>query len=262
MVLLSSCMPTLAYRYADWLVLWKIDTYVDLTGDQKSFLHGRLKELLAHHRKDALPNYEQFLGRIKAGSADGLSREEVEWIVTRYQQLRVDLLERMVLDGATLLASLNDKQLQHLEQTFHSESEKIWKDDTEKRLSKRATDLVNVARNGLGSLTAEQKRTIVELSRALPDMQRVEFQQQRQQSLVQLLRMHPSEQVLVQRLREWFIYPELSATEEYRNAFQESTTAVAHMIWSIDKTVTPQQRVHALAELQHLIDDIHALAKS
>src|SRR5690349_8702776 len=108
--MLISCMPTFLYRHADRLVLWKIDEYVDLTADQKVFVRTRLKDLLAQHRKGALPVYERFLMQIKERSADGLDRQEVDWMFSTYEQLRADLFGRIVPDGAVLVSSLTDQQ--------------------------------------------------------------------------------------------------------------------------------------------------------
>jgi hypothetical protein len=40
------------------------------------------------------------------------------------------------------------------------------------------------------------------------------------------------------------------------------TQSVKEMVLAVDRMMTMQQRTHALAKLQRLIDDIHALAAS
>lgn len=78
--MLAACAPTFAYLHANWLVLWKVNHYFDLTKDEKVFVHGQLKELLTRQRHDALSVYEQFLSEIKSKSSGGLNRQEVDWI--------------------------------------------------------------------------------------------------------------------------------------------------------------------------------------
>jgi hypothetical protein len=94
--LLMSCSPTLLYRHADRLLLWKIDEYVDLTSDQKRMVRDQIKALLARHRKEALPLYERFLIEVKDKSSDGLDRQEVDWMFSTYQQFRTDLFGRVM----------------------------------------------------------------------------------------------------------------------------------------------------------------------
>jgi hypothetical protein len=265
--LLISCTSTLAYRYADWLVVWKLDQYFDLTRDQKTFLRGRLQELLARHRKEALPLYETFLTQIKDKSSDGLTREEVEWIFAVYQDLRRDLFERIVADGATFLASVNEQQIRHLAQVFRKENdtvEKRLKGSSEKHLSDRATATLDWLKDWLGPLTAEQKQQISQLSRNLPDMQamRLDHERLRQQDALLMLRSTRNIEILAQSLRNWLLFPERSAPLEYQHAAERLRNAVKEMILSVDGMVTQKQRAHALAELQGLIDDVHALAAS
>ena len=55
----------LTYNFADWIVLWQIDRYFDLSMSQVSLLKGRLADLHAEYRKEALPLDAAFLGGSK-----------------------------------------------------------------------------------------------------------------------------------------------------------------------------------------------------
>jgi hypothetical protein len=265
--MLSACAPTFAYRHADWLVLWKLDHYFDLTKDQKVFVRGRLKDLLAQHRYDALPVYERFLSDIKAKSSDGLNRPEIDWVFATYAQLRGDLFERIVADSTSFLTSVNDKQIHNLEDAFRDDldkSERLLKQKTDTRLANRAAETLERLKEWLGPLTGEQKQRISQLSRALPDMlrSRVEFQRSRQQEIVRLLRSTRDSHLISQHLEDWLLHPEKSNPPQYQRALEEMMNAVAEMALAIDGLITPQQRAHALAKLQDLINDIHALIES
>jgi hypothetical protein len=264
---LSVGCTTLAYRYADKLLLWRIDHYFDLTADQRTFVRARLKDLLARHRHEALPVYERFLNEVKEKSADGLNREEVEWAFATYQDLRADLLERVIADSTVFLMSVDDRQIQHLEEAFRHDNEKADRrvqETAEKRLAKRAADTIDWLKDWLGPLTAEQKQYIAALSRALPDMlkMRTDYQKRQQQEVLSLLRSSRRPEVISQQLRDWLLFPEQSAPAEYRQTFGQMKSAVKEMILSIDRIITSQQRLHALAKLQGLIDDLRALASS
>jgi hypothetical protein len=265
--MLTSCMPIFLYRHADRLVLWKIDEYVDLTADQKQFVRARLKDLLAQHRKDALPVYERFLIQIKEQSVDGLDRQEVDEIFSTYERLRADLFGRIVADGTVILSSLTDRQIQYLEHQFQRDHEKAarkLKEDRDSRLSRRASTTLDWLKDWCGAYSKDQQQRIKDLSMALPDLSavRLKYQEHRQDELIQFLQSIRDPQVLSGYLENLLLFPERSAPPDYQHAIEHMTQSVKDMVLAVDRMTTTQQRTHALAKLQRLIDDIHALAAS
>ena len=265
--LFMSCVPTFLYRHADRLVLWKIDEYVDLTADQKKFVQERLKDLLARHRKDALPIYERFLIQLKEQSADAVNRQEIDWIFSTYQQLRADLFGRIVTDGAVVLSSLTDRQVRYMERRFQRDHEKAARrltEDPESRLAQRASATLDWLKDWFGPCTKDQQQRIKKLSIALPDLStvRLEYQEYWQHEFIQFLQLTRDPQALSGYLENWLLFPERSVPPDYQHATEHMTNAVKDMVLAIDRIITPQQRTHALVKLQRLIDDIHALAAS
>ena len=107
LVLLAGCSLTQAYRYADWIILWEIDHYFDLTSAQRHDLGLRLTPLLARHRHEAIPQYEAFLLQIRQRLERGLTSQDIDWTYATYDRLRADLFERLVSDGGVFLASMS-----------------------------------------------------------------------------------------------------------------------------------------------------------
>lgn len=263
--LLMSCSPTFLYRHADRLLLWKIDEYVDLTSDQKRMVKDRIKALLARHRKEALPLYERFLIEIKDKSSDGLDHQEVDWIFSTYQQFRTDLFGRLVSDGGIVLSSMSDRQIAYLERQFQRDHEKAagrMKEDQQARLAKRALTTLDWLKNWLGPLTKEQQQRIKALSMALPDLPAIglEYQRDRQQQLIGFLRSTRDPDFISRYLESWLLRPERTAPPDYQRAVEQLNASLKDMTLDIDHFITMQQRAHALLELQHLIDEVHALA--
>ena len=266
-LLVAGCSLALAYRHADWLILWEVDHYFDLTSEQKASLDRNLKVLLARHRTEALPAYEGFLSQIQERVWSGLRREDVDWGFTTYQNLRADLFERIVGDGAVFLASVDEHQVQYLEQALRKDNQKsdqLLKVGTEERLAKRARATVEFVEDWLGELTADQKRRITTMSRALPDLQGpwLAYQRHQQQELLHQLRIRRSPEVLSAYLRDWLIFPERRAPPAYQRALDDMRAGVKDMILAVDRMATQQQRSHALEKLHSLIDTIHELAVS
>ena len=92
---LAGCSLTTGYRYADRVILWKLDHYFDLNRDQRQDLARRLTPLLDRHRHEALPQYEAFLKEIRERVKRGLTGSDIDWAYATYDRLRADLVERM-----------------------------------------------------------------------------------------------------------------------------------------------------------------------
>ena len=266
-VLLGSCAPTFLYRHADRLILWKLDEYTDLTSTQKAWIRERLKDLLAQHRKDALPRYEAFLTQIKEKGADGLDRQEVDWIFSTYEELRTDLFGRLVDDGGAVLSSLSDQQVRYLRNTFQRDHEKALRrlqESPESRLSKRASVTLTWLKDWLGPLTTAQQLRILELSRELPDTAPawVDNQRFRQQDMIKILDSTRDQRVLSRYINHWLLSIESSRPPDYQHVLDQMHTSVKEMVLTIDRLITTQQRDHALTKLQQLIDEVHGLRAS
>jgi hypothetical protein len=261
----AACALNTTYRYADWLVLWKINQYFDLNREQKNALAGQLKMHLAHHRKEALPVYVSFLSELRDRVRERVTRRDLEWMFATYDRLRADLFEGFVTDGTAFLVSVDEEQIRNLEQRFkkdNDKAEKLLQESVKERLAERADSTLELLHDWLGPLSKEQERRITELSLALPDTQplRLKFHRERQQILMQLLRPPRDRDAIAQALRDWVVFPERRESPAFRQALQQMRLAIIDMALAIDPMLTRKQREHALRKLQELIDDIKGLS--
>ncbi len=261
----TSCTFKLAYDYADWLILWQIDHYFDLTHEQKNVLSARLGTLLTHHRTEALPKYEAFIVQLSQTCEDGLTGEEVDRFFASYTTLRTELFELVAEDGTRFLGSVDERQLQYLEDTLQRDNQEIeerLQDPPEKRLAKRAERTVEWVEDWLGSLTTVQEQRITELSMALPDTFQVwlEYRRLRQQALLEILRGSGDPRERSGSLREWLLNRESAAPPSYLRSRELMQQEVKLMVLSIDRLMTPQQRGHLLSELHEIMEDLQDLA--
>jgi Family of unknown function (DUF6279) len=262
---LASCSIVSLYRYADWIILWQADHYLDLTSDQRHDLAQRLTSLLARHRREAIPQYEAFLVQIQQRFERGLTNQDLEWVFTNYDRLRNDLVNRVITDSGILLASIDSSQVRTLEAAFQKDTSKavrLAQAPVLERLKKRANEIIDGLEDWLGSLSKVQEAQIRELSLSFPDTQQfwVTYQQQRQQELVALLRQPRTSENLARELRALLVfYPDPTAPQAYQDVIRQMRDAVKPMALAIDQQVTVAQRRHAVAKLQRLIDQLHEL---
>lgn len=265
LILLAGCSSLSFYRYADWLILWQVDHYVDLTSDQRHDLAQRLTPLLARHRHEAIPQYEAFLVQVRQRFERGLTSQDIDEVYASYDRLRADLFDRVVADGGVLLAAVDSRQVRILEaalQKDHEKATRLVQDPAPERLKKRADATLGWLEDWLGSLSKDQEAQIREWSLALPDTQQawVAYQQQRQQELLALLHQSRTPEHVAGELRTMFVYQDHTAPQAYQDAVRQMRAAVRAMALAIDQRLTPDQRHRVVTKLQRLIDQLHDLS--
>ncbi len=266
LVATTGCMLKLAYNYSDWLALLWIDQYFDLTEEQKQFVSDRLKVIVARHRQEALPRYASFLTDVRERFRVGLTGSDVDWFFDSYEALRTDLFERLVDDGAQFLSTVDEKQLEYLEQSVRKDNERFvtrLQEPQKERLEKRATATVDWLEDWLGPLQEGQEQEIRRMSLALPDTLGpwLEYRRARQQEFLRLLRSSQNDQDMLDQLRAWLLFPENGAPPTSVDSRREMRQGVKAMALEIDRMMTAQQREHLLVELGDVIDDLQDLSE-
>ena len=262
---LAGCSSLSLYRYADWIILWQADHYLDLTSDQRHDLSERLTSLLARHRREAIPQYEDFLVQIQQRFERGLTSQDIGWVFTNYDRLRNDLVNLVIADSGIVLASVNSSQVHTLEVAFQKDTIKATKlvhAPMPERLKKRADDTIDWIEDWLGSLSQAQETQIRELNLTFPDTQPswATYRQQQQLALLALLRQPHTSESLAHDLRALLaFYPDPTAPHAYQKVTRQMRDVVTPMVLAVDQQITPRQRRHAVAKLQQLIDQLHDL---
>lgn len=264
MALAGCSFTTTAYRYADRIILWKLDHYFDLNRDQRHDLAQRLTPILQKHRHEALPQYETFLREIAQRVEQGLTGQDIDWAYATYDRLRIDLFERVVADSGNFLASVDARQVRSFESALQEDNAKaarLLQTPTPDRLNKRAQSTLDWLKDWLGPLTKEQQAQIREWSLVLPDVQPMQlaYQRQHQQELLTLLHHSRTPERIAQELHAMFVYPDQTAPQSYQDVISRMRAASKTMALAIDQRVTSEQRRHAVAKLQQLIDQVHDL---
>ena len=253
----AGCAATsLLYNHADWLITRQIDGYFGLNRTQKSFVSSRLSGILAHHRREALPRYETVLRQAHERVARGLTAEDVDWAFAQYDQLRADLFARFVSDGAEFVQQVEDPQVSRLKQALQtrlSRDEDLLRDDAAKRLAKRTERIVGLAREWMGSLSAQQEQDVARLTMAFPDTLPVWYAHQvyRHQLLITLFESRKSEQTGA-RLEHWLVHQDQDVDPRFAETTRQLRQHITELVMSLDRSATAAQRRHVLSKLDEL----------
>lgn len=263
---LSGCSTTqIAYNYADWLLIHRIDYYFGVTKTQNRFIKQRLTEHFAWHRQDELPLYAHFLVMLKAKAQDGLTQEELDWAFDSVDARLSELFSRLLPDTASFLSSLHPAQIDYFEQKVikHPQENKGEKsaEEIKKRLEERAEKIIENMEDWFGNLRPAQEAQITKLTFSLPDIKEdwAAYRQMRRKELILFLRQKPSSSEIEALLKAWLItrsYP-----PEYQAKFENMGHATKALILQIDPLITPKQRQKAMKRLEGYIKDFRVLSK-
>jgi hypothetical protein len=261
-VLLSACSALpLTYNHAEGLLLWKIDRYFKLSGEQERLVKAWLADFHSWHRQTELPRYAEFLRQVQDRWRDGVSAEEIDWTFDTFAKLRSELTGRIAPAGAVLLPLVDTTQIRHLDRVLQRDN-RDWQSQAavpaEERSVKRAKTVLSWLRDWLGPLTREQERLVTRLLKDMPDSTEdwLAYRTQRQQQFIQFLQSRPNPALIERRLQEWLVTPEKTS---YVLSRQNLRQDVKMAVLAIDRTVTPRQRTYATEKLQKLIRQLEGL---
>jgi hypothetical protein len=261
-VLLSACSAlTLTYNHAEGLLLWKIDRYFQLSGEQEKLVKAWLADFHSWHRQTELPRYAEFLRQVQDRWRDGVSAEEIDWTFDTFAKLRAELTGRIAPAGAVLLPLVDTTQIRHLDRVLQRDN-RDWQSQAavpaEERSVKRAKTVLSWLRDWLGPLTREQERLVTRLLKDMPDSTDdwLAYRTQRQRQFIQFLQSRPNPALIEHRLQEWLVTPEKTS---YVLSRQNLRQDVKIAVLAVDRTVTPRQRTYATEKLQKLIRQLEGL---
>ena len=263
--LLSSCSTlSVTYDYADWILYWKVDQYFDVSPEQESLLENRLNTLHSWHRKEEIPRYVSYLKDIHQYWQDGLTHEEVDQTLQRYETLRNRFLQRLASDSAVFLATVNTQQVQHLEHRIQVENQKLLTRigiDADERRENRVTSALDWLHDWLGDISSHQEHLITNLVARFPDTTQawLQFRTSRQRELLTFLRSKPQTTLIKHKVHDWLVVPEKDAPSSFIAATQKRKQSFKATILAIDRLVTPEQRLYASQRLEVLIQELEEM---
>lgn len=113
---LGACSSTrLSYQFADRGVVWWVEDYVDLTGEQEDALLQDLRQMRQWHCQTQLPRYSHWLAELRRETARGeLPPERIRYHRQQVAAFLEPLIARAVPVASRLLKSLTDEQVREL----------------------------------------------------------------------------------------------------------------------------------------------------
>jgi len=257
--IISACSTTkLAYEYGDKFVSWQLDSYFELNDEQEDWVEERMTIHLEWHRAQELPRYKRFLTDIQNSSEDGLTMSELDEGFFRFKEKQRRTFERLIPDAALFLTKLSAEQINNLERKMVEENEEMI-DKVENRqesIQEKQEEFLEEMEDWFGEFDSVQlvqinkwqKEWYTESSE--PIERRMEYRLKSQAQILALLRSFPDKLTFEKWLSEWT----RSWGREMNSARDARILRNKNRILQVDKFITPEQRLHAIRELDDWVE--------
>ena len=262
--LLAGCSSVrLAYDNADTYLLFRANSYLDLDAKGSDELDERIDEFFAWHRRTALPQYARLSDDAAKRVTRGLSREDLVWgydsMVAHARQSLRYAAERV----APLLDRLTPQQVAHMEKRFADDNRKFAREylrgSEAERRKRRARRVEERLEDWVGNLSHVQAEKVKQFSERTPlyDELRARDRQRLQAEFVDMLRKREAQK----RLPDWITNWEHGRDPAHHAAAERYRQDFLGLILEIDRTLAPEQRSRAAANLRRYAEDFRVLAR-
>lgn len=162
---LSSCSQfSMAYRFADWILAYQLDSYFDLDFQQEQWTDDVLDEWHLWHRQNELPYYASIIKQVQQNVNSGITNADVVWLQNEAEEIRRRLAVRVLPEIATFLLGLKPEQITY----YKAELAERGQERTEERnqltheewRTEKIAKFIDNLDNFIGELTAEQQQLV------------------------------------------------------------------------------------------------------
>jgi hypothetical protein len=262
-MLLSGCsMVRLAYENADTYLRWRANAFLDVHGEQADELDASINAFLDWHRAHALPQYAKLATEAAQRLEKGMSPGDLVWGYDSLMAQGRESLRSAATNLAPLLGKLDAAQIAHIEQRLAEENRRFERDflrGTERaRRERRAKRIAGRLEDWVGTLSQAQLERVRQYSEAAPllgDM-RDKDNRRLQAAGLELIRARATE-----RMPDFVARWDSGRDPAYAAAIEASRAQLYALLVDLERTLTPEQRARAVANLRRYAADFQMLAQ-
>ncbi|MFH1447148.1 MAG: DUF6279 family lipoprotein [Chloroflexota bacterium] len=255
-VLMEACtLPKLAWNNAEWLVMYQLDHYFDLSLDEKKEWRPRIAALVTRLKGQAGPELVLFLQKSQDTILGGLTEEKAALLFHEWDEIRVRHLSPLTADAAEYLAGLDESNVAYLRKNL-LDSQKREEEDLALNEEKYAKHRLSRARQRVerfyGKITTAQAKAVGSLLDLSRQTQRDHMAQtqEAQKSLLAILGRELPRGEIKSFLDQWVKNPAtMRTTERGRLLYMEERRMLIKNIVAVDRLMSPEQRNHFVGKL-------------
>lgn len=265
--MIVGCSSTkLAYRYADWGIVWWVDDYIPMTGEQESRLEQDIRSLRAWHCSTQLPRYSEWLAELNQDvRSNNLARARVSYHQEQLLSFLPPLAEQAKPAAVRLMSSLSDAQVRELADNMaagqQEKEEEFLADDPEQTRQARAERIRERVERWLGSLDKVQADIVDQWSEARGSQTEIWLEGRRnwQQALLEALEQR-NEADFAEQIDYLIDNNDVVRGPRYQQMVAESGDAMADLMTDLLQEADRSQLDHLLDRASSLRSDLNTLA--
>ena len=234
-----------AYNNAPSFAADEIAEAFDLDSAQTEQVEARLSGFFGWHRRQELPRYEAMLQRASMAVGDGLSTDEVLWLVGEMRAIRSRTMARALDDIAELSVQLTADQIDHFDAHYRErveDREDYLKKSAQQREIQRGQRDIERLEDWFGDIDEPLRSRVLERLAQIPDLRESWFRYSdaRHDAVVAVLRGNGDGDARRAQLQRILVDEDTDfarAYEPYRQAFWQ---AYAAALADISEWLTPR----------------------
>lgn len=267
----SGCGVKLAYNNGDRLVRWWVDDYIDMTGEQRTYLNAATNDLLYWHRTNELEGYRQVFLQLadnaynpQLQTQQPLTAPQLQELIAQFEDWGMRIGERAIPIAVQMLLSLSSAQLEEFAANLEEENVEYLEEaqqDPEERAQEMAKDYRKFVSRLVGRLTTQQRQLVLDHHARLVifEMETVAFRRQWLRQVEAAVSAQPPAR---EKLAELLWLDEEDYPEEFQAVFERNEEVYQGLTLDLLNSLNTkqrkrfQQRLRTLAKIcQELIDE-------
>jgi hypothetical protein len=243
-----------SYRFLEWVIVWKVDDYVDWNKEQKPEFDQRLIRLLKWHDSQQLPLYSELLQQFKGDVSAPLSEQQLVNYIDQAYDFWQQIMVKASPDLSFMLKQLSDNQvdqfLSAIDKDIAKDEERFLSRTEEESQKRRVRKFEKLLVRFVGGLTQEQKLLIDQWSvvKTSTTQSRLAYRKQWRIYLDEALKKRGEDGFddLVDAL---FVYPDQWWSDKLRQDLDANKSEIANLLMNLQVSLTQKQRDHLSREL-------------
>ncbi|MGI9290163.1 MAG: DUF6279 family lipoprotein [Gammaproteobacteria bacterium] len=269
LVLLAGCSTNFFYERIDWFVVWRINSYVSLTDQQKADLKQDVSDQLEYMRTNDLPRVADLLNRSALDIESGFVTPEM--IDARYNEMLAEFdkfMLQIVPIAMRFLRGLDEEQVAELFENFEEANQEMYEEYSgrtpEEREKNRNKSAIKSTQEWTGKLSPEQKDLIKKALAEMEDAseQWIEYQREWQRRFRTLIETRPPEDEYRAELTQLFVYPRDLHSTEYRATVDANRVILNEMLADLFNGLKDKQRKRMVKRLNGYANDLLKISQA
>lgn len=260
------CSSQLGYRFADTLVMWKLEDLVELTDDQHDLIEKDVERLHQWHATSELPRYRNRLLTLRDAVANETLTEETlleltdaGWMFWDRIRLKVHPLaqERLPLLSEAQVEGLIGNLQEELDERKERAAERA-EEAPEDRQAERRAELEADMRDWVGRLRAQQRGLAADWLAAQESggSMWLEYRQAWLDAFAETLRKGPEHERYAEDLGKLILKPQAWRSEVMLERSAKNTQVNLAYVLKIEQSLSRSQRERVVSKIDAYIEDI------